>query len=296
MEYKVNGKGYKLTDRVKENKKIRLSFDSLSQSIFDISFEEWYQNGYWTDQYIPYALLDDEKVVSNISVNIIDTIWKNQKKRYIQLGTVMTDKAYRGQGLSKFLMEQVLAEWINKCDAIYLFANSSVLDFYPKFGFVKANEYQFSRKVETKRKKIKNLDMSVDKDKALLFEKYQKSNPFSALPMIDNKGLLMFYCSQFMKESVYYVEEFDAVVIKEQKGDQLLCYDIFCDKKYKIEDVLSAITDAEINSLVLGFTPKAADNYQVAQLQEVDTTLFVFASKENIFAKNHVMFPLLSHA
>ena len=59
------------------------------------------------------------------------------QKNYIQLGTIMTDKNYRNQGLSKYLMNIVLKEFSEKNDEVYLFANDSVLYFYPKFGFQK---------------------------------------------------------------------------------------------------------------------------------------------------------------
>jgi len=97
VKYNINGKIYRLCNNVRENKDVRLSFDKLSQKTFNLSFENWYQNGHWTEKYLPYVLLDGEQVVSNVSVNIIDTVWKNEEKRYIQLGTVMTDSEYREQ-------------------------------------------------------------------------------------------------------------------------------------------------------------------------------------------------------
>lgn len=109
---------------------------------YGFDFEEWYQNGYWKDRYIPYALLDGNNVITNVSVNIIDFFVMGEKKTCIQIGTVMTDKEYRNQGLNRFLMKKVLEEWRERCDVIYLFANDSVLNFYPKFGFVSVPEYQ----------------------------------------------------------------------------------------------------------------------------------------------------------
>lgn len=283
-------------NNIRENKEIRLSFDKLSQKTFALSFENWYQNDYWTEKYIPYVLLDGERVVSNVSVNIIDTVWQNERKRYIQLGTIMTDCDYRGQGLSRLLMEKVLEEWKDKCDAIYLFANDTVLDFYPKFGFVKAEEYQHQISVTSKSKAIIKLDMSNTTDKELLFKKYKKSNPFSALPMVDNVGLLMFYCSQFMKDCVYYVTDCDAVVVAKQNGRNLICFDIFCDGSNDMNNVLAIVANDDTANVVFGFSPKSTANCQTTLLQEEDTTLFVLSSKENIFADNQLMFPLLSHA
>ena len=91
----------------------------------------------------PYVLLDGGTVVASIAVNRMQTMWRGKGRSYIQLGTVMTDPQYRKQGLSRCLMEQVLRDYCRSCDAVYLFANDSALDFYPRFGFERAVEYQF---------------------------------------------------------------------------------------------------------------------------------------------------------
>ena len=77
---------------------------------------------------------DEGRVVSNVSVNRIRFDLGGKKKDYIQIGTVMTDEKYRGKGLNGQIMERVLKEYEGKADGIYLFANDSVLNYYPKFG------------------------------------------------------------------------------------------------------------------------------------------------------------------
>ena len=159
---------YIYNTEVKENTNIRLSFDELSKKTFGLSFKKWYQGGYWKDTYIPHVLIHNDKVVANISINIIDVGIQGQLKRYIQIGTVMNDCEYRNKSLSRKLMDKVLQDWKDKCDAIYLYANDSVLDFYTKFGFIKAKEYQYSKNIVPIIGKIRKLDMRDDYDKKLL--------------------------------------------------------------------------------------------------------------------------------
>lgn len=73
--------------------------------------------------------------------NRIDTVWRGEALRLVQLGTVMTAPAHRGKGLARSLMEAVLDDWGRTCDGVYLYANGTVLEFYPKFGFVPAREH-----------------------------------------------------------------------------------------------------------------------------------------------------------
>ncbi len=290
MNYKIKETEYTYFNKVKGNEKISRSFNELAQETFGLSFKDW------EDEYIPHVLLHGDCVVANVSVNIIHTVWNQQKKLYIQLGTVMTKKEYRKLGLSRFLIETILEEWKEKCDAIYLFANDSVLDFYPNFGFVQAKEYQYQMEITKKVGSVRKLDMSNENDIELLLETYKKSNPFSSLPMEENEGLLMFYCTQFMKENVYYIKESNAIVIAEHENETMLCYDIFCDKDESMEQLISFVAKENTKNVQLGFTPKQTHNYTSSLFKEEDTTLFVFADKENIFGEHQLMFPLLSHA
>jgi len=274
----------KIEKSIRDNKKLRESFIELAIKTFDLPFETWYQSGYWTDKYIPYTMVDGEKVVANASVNIIDTVWNGLHKRYIQIGTVMTDIAYRNKGLSRYLIDEILNDWQDRCDAIYLFANGTVLDFYPKFGFIKETEYQCTMPITAKTGTVKKLDMSSYEDRTFFKKYYAKSNPFSALPMLDNYGLLMFYCSSFMKDCVFYCEEFDAVVVGMQNNDNLMCFDIYCDDNKSISDILAVVSSKETSTVIFGFTPKDTLDCTVNATSGEDDTLFVLKSKDNIFA------------
>lgn len=287
---------YTYNAEVRENTSIRLSFSELSKEVFGLSFEKWYQDGYWQDKYIPHVLIHNDKVVANVSVNIIDTNIQGQLKRYIQIGTVMTDCDYRNKGLSRKLMDKVLEDWKDKCDAIYLFANDSVLDFYPKFGFIKAIEYQYSKEVVPAIGKIRKLNMTDDNDIKLLKSYYEKSNPFSMLPMLNNYGLLMFYCSSFMKNCVYYLEDVDAIVIVEYDAETLTCFDIYCDADKSMDEIIATIAKEDCKNIIFGFTPKDVSGCTVKSFEEDDRTLFILGSKENIFDKYKIMLPLLSQA
>ena len=59
----------------------------------------------------------------------------------------MTSPEYRHRGRIKQIMKEVDADFADK-DGVFLFANDSVLDFYPKFGFKKADEYRYAKAVK----------------------------------------------------------------------------------------------------------------------------------------------------
>ncbi len=45
------------------------------------------------------------------------------------------------------------------------------------------------------KREFRKLEMSNSEDNFILKKYYERSNPFSAFPMNNNYGLLMFYCS-----------------------------------------------------------------------------------------------------
>lgn len=289
---------YNFVSDFKHVEKIRQSFNNLTRRTYAFDFEEWYRSGYWQDGYIPYSLLDDEKVICNVSVNVIDFLVMGEKKKLVQIGTVMTDEAYRHRGLNRFIMERVLEEWQSKCDSIYLFANNTVLNFYPKFGFVKMDEYQHSTQVEepNSNKIFEKLNMSNDKHIAFLCDKIKVSVPASRLAMRNNVGLVMFYCTSYMSEQIYYIKALDTIVIAETDHDILYLHDVFSDHEVSINDIISAMVEPQVNRVVFGFTPQETSSYDVNLLQTDDTTLFVLDGKNEFIEKKHVMFPVLSHA
>lgn len=97
-----------LDKHIRDNAARRESFMALAERVFGLSFREWYAGGWWSERYRPYVLAHGDRVLACIAVNVMDTAWRGKDRRYIQLGTVMTDPACRGQGLSRRLREAVL--------------------------------------------------------------------------------------------------------------------------------------------------------------------------------------------
>ena len=294
---KLKNSTYGFVKDFKHKQEIRASFNKLTEITFGFNFENWYLNNYWSDNYIPYSLLHNTKVISNVSVNKMEFIIENEKKVGIQIGTVMTDKEYRHRGLSKFLMEQVINEWKEQSDFIYLFANDSVLDFYPKFNFQIVDQYQHSKplNITNATSSLKKLDIDDQHDKELLVRAINESKPISKLAMQNNTSLVMFYCLSFKKNSIYYLRALKTVIIADFEGNTLYLHDVFSKERVKLNDVIQSISYKTTKKVILGFTPLNEADYQISVLNQGDT-LFVVKDKVSYFKNNTWMFPVLSHA
>ena len=278
----------------RDNEALRASFNKLAEKTFGLNFENWYQNGFWKDNYIPYSVVIDGEVVSNVSVNACNMNYKGKEVKLIQLGTVMTDTDHRGKGYARMLMEEVMKDYEGKVDGMYLFANDSVLEFYPRFGFKEGKEYQYSKDVtisgENKTTPVPMNDKKdFDKMAEILATRSQNSNMY----MVGNTGLYMFYLSQFMNECVFYIAECDSYVVAELEDDTLILHTIIGEGS--VDDCIKAF-GSQVKKVVLCFTPKDPSGFEKNELHEENTTFF---TKGRFFEENRgdeYMLQAITHA
>jgi GNAT superfamily N-acetyltransferase len=298
MKIALNNREYTFLIGYQKEVKYRASFNNLVEEIFGISFEEWYRAGYWNEKYVPYTLFDGDRAIANVSVNIMDFNTFGEPQRYIQIGTVLTDEEYRNQNLSRFLMEYVLTEWSNKCEFIYLFANSTVLELYPKFGFNRVREYEYFKSVEKNSKsgeQFEKLNMDIQSNRDILYDYAKNTQEFGKLSMNENADLVMFYCTSFLKENVYSIKSLDIIAVTTFNDNQLHLWDVFGRGEIKLDKIVNSLINFETDELVLGFTPADCSSYRVREISSGDK-LFIQQGKTQLFDENKVMFPLLSHA
>lgn len=289
-------KGMRVVKGYRDQKQLRESFMELARKTFELDFSDWYENGYWGENYIPYSIADHDKIVANVSVNRMRFLMDGIEKNYIQLGTVMTEKDYRNQGLIRYLMEEVEKDYGKEMDGIYLFANDTVLDFYPKFGFREEKESQYGRKVSiVGEKSVLLYPVKGEKERKVLERAVETSVCQGRFSMNRNVSLVMFYLSKFMQENVYYLPRQNAYVVAEYQGDILFLYDVFADKRVDLDSVIEAF-GKEVKRVELGFTPFPGSGYEKKIWKEEDTTLFVKGKGLAGFSTWNMMFPLLSHA
>ena len=283
----------KVIKNYRDNAALRASFNALAEETFGLNFENWYTLGYWGDNYAPYSVLEDGKIVANVSVNRTDMVLEGQRKRLYQLGTVMTHPDYRNRGYIRAIMAEVEKD-IADADGVYLFANDSVVEFYPKFGFRKDREFVCSREVaQTGECTAKQVSMETPENRDRLAAAMVESTFRSGSAMVDNPGLIFFYVAQFMQENVYTVG--NTWVIAEQEEDSLMIHNVFGTGDVSLEAVIAAF-GPEVKNVTLGFTPADRTGWNCEELKEEDTTFFTRGAAFESFAERKLRIPSLSHA
>ncbi|MBF2600311.1 GNAT family N-acetyltransferase [Listeria seeligeri] len=289
---------YQLISDYKDNELYRKTFNDLAESIFDINFEEWYKQGFWNDKYVCYSYLDKNKVIANVSINKMDLIYQGNDYRALQIGTVMTHPDYRNQGLAQELINHVISKYEQDYDFFYLFANDTVLDFYPKFGFERVEESSFTVDATSLKKrnyKIKKLNPDDELDFQLISRIVSNRVPLSSILDVKNsEDLLMFYLLIALRDAIYYIEELDAIVLYEQEEEDLYVLDIISTKKLDIVDVLGFLANKKIETIHVSFTPEKNKYIDAAYIIETEDMLFM---RPNLFtADPYFLFPATSHA
>ena len=287
-------KNFHIEKNYRNNDALRASFNRLAEKTFGLNFENWYQNGFWQDNYIPYSVVIDGEVVSNVSVNTCNMNYKGKIVKLIQLGTIMTDNDHRGKGYARVLMEEVIKDYDGKVDGIYLFANDSVLEFYPKFGFKEAKEYQYTKEVTISGEcKAQNIPLKgkADFDRAIKILDTNDQN--AQLYMVGNSGLYMFYLSQFMTENLFYIEECDSYAIAEMEDDTLILHTIIGNGA--VDEVIRAF-GSQVKKVILCFTPKDTSGFEKSELHEEDTTFFVQGKFFEDSCDDEYMMQAITHA
>lgn len=287
------------SNEIKKNEDLRKSFNQLATDTFGINFENWYKKGYWTEKYVPYVFIDEGKIVANVSINKIKLLIKGQTKDAIQIGTVMTHPNYRNQGLSARLMNKVIEEYNEKVDFMYLFANQSVLEFYPRFGFKKMDETLFTTTFTSNQNKSTNIykfNCSKKDHLDFIYKFVTERLPVSQIfGTVDTPELFMFYCLYVFNENTYYLEQEEAIVIFEHEGKKLTLFDIVSKKDYCLENILNKIVKNQTSVVHFQFTPDDKNlDYQRTKFQS-NETLFIRTKGTTTFPREF-KHPLTSQA
>jgi len=279
-----------------DEEKYRNSFNNLAYKTFGLDFKDWYERGYLKNAYIPYSIVDNEEVISNISINKFEFVIGGKIKKAIQIGTVMTDENFRNRGLSGILMKYIIGKYEKDYDLIYLFANNTVLDFYPKFGFKRTLEKTYiidGKGINEKEAIIEKLNINNDSHREiinkLVTNRYTISNN---LGVVNNKWPLLVYCLYEFKEDLYYLPKENTIVILRREKEILHIYDVISDELINQDYLIECMFKGE-EKVQLHFIPNVNKYNPIeGMLKDDDDALFILKGKDLL--KNW-LFPITSH-
>lgn len=293
----IKDKNYTLHTHYQQDETLRAEFNRMTQQFWGFDFENYYQSGFWDDKCILYSLFDENRIVSHTTVSLFE----QEERTLVQLGTVMTDENYQKQGLSRFLIERITADFMEKSDGMFLFANETVLDFYPRFNFFPVSEFEsFQTGKNTELvQKFTRRKLNLDDNKDLkTFETLVETAVANSKFPTKNKGLSFFYGYAYpemgYKDAAYFIEELNCAVIAMEEGGNLQIVEIFSSHEINLQDVVTTFADISFNEVTFGFTPKQ-EGFNSRIWREEDLQLFVSPELLSVFEQDRLKVAALSH-
>lgn len=271
---------YDIKSNYRDNDELRKKFFEFTKNVFPgLDFFEWYKNGFWTHAYIPFSIIESGKIISNVSISKMKIFLNGKSKNAIQFGTVGTLPEFREKGLSRYLMEYVLDLFKDDIDLFYLYANDTVTEFYPKFGFKKVEEVIFQRTNDiplTNYKAVK-LDLANSSDKKLVAELINKRAPVSKLfSAYDYEFITWWYIFNFHSNDLYYLPNENIILIAGENNNDLHIYDIIFEHPFNIEIALPKILKHnEFISINYYFSPDVLNYKFDKTIRSADSPLFI---------------------
>ena len=289
----------KMLRKYMHNTVFRYELNAMTRRTFGFDFENWMQNGFRAEEYIPYSFEEKGRIVANVSVNRMIFDQNGAEKRYFQLGTVMTDEACRRRGLARRLMTLVLEQYEPAGDGVYLFGNLGALDFYRKLGFRELLQYEYTLKPGAVKPTGKPF-RPAKKDALALRERYEHAvrngAVFSSLEQKNRCGLQMFYTAGL--DNIWYSDDLDCFVVLEEEKNVLILAGVAAERKIPLERILSRL-DIGRRTVRLGFSPLPEDAslFKAAPFDGGEKYRLFYRGEElESIQRERLYFPLLSHA
>jgi len=260
----------KITVNNKNDPDYEVMFDALINEVFGFSFDIWFERKLWDEQYISYSIIDNGKMLANLCVYDNDMIIGGERFRAIQLGAVCTCESARKKGLSRQIMERVMSDY-NDVPA-FLFANESVLNYYPRFGFQQVQVYKPVLKAEladnigtskifsAKRSVGMKKNLKLDVDDPIVINTLKNKSCFSnILDCINTESIQMFHLLKDYSDDIYYLPESDVIVVAYQEYNRLFIADVIASKPVSFKSIVSELPFNNIETIEFGFCPDWLD-------------------------------------
>jgi GNAT superfamily N-acetyltransferase len=214
----------------------------------------------WDRGYRSFALATESgEIVSNVSVTEMDLVLDGEKLKGFQFGALGTVPAWQGRGLSRRLIEEVIAELEPRADMILLFANDKVLDFYPRFGFRREHEMVFAcDHAVAPARKAARLPLETPEGLALLKRLCRSAEPVTRrFGARGYESIFLWHAlSGYFPHEVYYLPEHDSAIVAHRREQTLTIFDILTENPFDLAAVLPSLVDAPTRRIEFEFCPE----------------------------------------
>ena len=245
----------------------RSGFYPLAIDTFSLDFAPWYDAGGWNANYQPYAFFHNNRAIANVSISNMSLLIEGEPVKAIQVGTVMTDPAWRRQGLSYGLFQRIFADYPPQDHLYFLAADEMAVPLYTACGFEPWVQQRFWVDLDCQGKKTHMPFTAVEKTSQEMIELYSTCGPVSEhLSATDDHSILLFYRSMGFDSALYEVKEGIYALLKTRETaadapEELLVYRFFVPRElaYDYNELVQRAKDNGFNRVTFLFTPDQSE-------------------------------------
>lgn len=270
--------------------------DYVSQVFRQADFRRWCEWRQWGDDYRAFCIVgDDGRVLANASVWRMRLLVEGRELVGYQLGAVGCLPQVRGQGLARRAVQAALAY----CGSapVFLFANDSVLDFYPRFGFAPAPQTLFEAELQvepvgdSRMVRAAALDLADGEVRAAFLRSAGEALPVSAgFAARDYGRIATWYAANGYASPLRRLDD-DTWVFAGVEDGVLTIEDVFATRPFDLSAALPRLIEQPVHTLRFGFTPERLWPRARALGAEADADLFV---RNLVLPAGPHRFPLLA--
>ncbi|MCK5126591.1 MAG: GNAT family N-acetyltransferase [candidate division Zixibacteria bacterium] len=230
-----------------DNSDLKSKFIEFLIHIHNLDLTLWDEAGLWDNNFRPFSYLDDNRMISHVSVYSMDMKIQGKRTRVAQISSVGTHEDYRLKGLNRSLTEKAVAWAEKEHDFFYLFSDVDAIPFYHKCGFRPIKEYNFSTPVEGRPplSGIHKLDMKNPEHRQLAFQLVCKRDTVSDICGVYTPKLFMFICLYFLDTCVYHIPELNCLVVYKNNTGIITIYDIVAESIPEFDAIYPYICSEE---------------------------------------------------
>ncbi|QWP74848.1 GNAT family N-acetyltransferase [Lysobacter sp. K5869] len=232
--------------------------DYVSRVFTQADFRRWCEWEQWAPGYLAYSLFEDGRVVANASAMRQRLIVDGEEIVAFQFGAVGCLPESRGRGLARRAMEAALAA-CGDAPAL-LFANDSVLEFYPRFGFVPAPQSEFEADyiAEPAPRRAPRLDLADPATRDAFLALAARAAPTSeGFATRDYGRTATWYAANGYSAPLFRIDA-DTVVFAQEDDGVLTVEDVFAaaPSHAALAAALPRLIERPIRALRFGFDPR----------------------------------------
>ena len=218
----------------------------------------WRDRGGWTGDYEVFALVDGGRIVSTVGRSRMHLVVNGVDRTGWQLGAVATARPYRRQGLARRLMDRVIAELDEPDQPVILFANNSVLDFYPRFDFKRIPQRRSVARaaLQPSGSPAPRCDLSDASHRIRLARLCAAARPIPGPLAARDYGWLALWNLTCGPVAASWLPGLDAAVATVMEGERLIVHDVIATRPFDLRPVALALIARPVAEVEFLFNPE----------------------------------------